>query len=177
MDEITDLVERIKKKDMLAMKVIYEQSVQAMLNLSFRITQNREDAQDIIQEAYMRSFQQIHTLEHPHKYFGWLKRIVVNKSLQASKNKRYFEEIEQVEAEEEEADTPWYQGIPFTRIKEGIDQLPDGCREIFTLYLLEDYKHREISELLGIAISTSKSQYRYALKLMKAYLRPFTVQN
>jgi len=148
-----------------------------MLNLSYRITQNKEDAQDIIQESYLRSFQQIHSLDQPRKYYGWLKRIVVNKSLQASQGRRHFEDLDQVEIQEEEDSNPWYQGIPFDKIKQAIDQLPEGCREIFTLYLLEEYKHREIAELLGIALSTSKSQYRYALKLMKEYLLSNTLKN
>lgn len=177
MDNITELVERVRKNDMLAMKVIYEKSVPAMMSLSVRITQDREESQDIIQESYLRSFQQIHTLDDPKKYFGWLKRIVLNNSLKASRSKMHFEEVEKVEAPEDLDESPWYQGIPFAKIKAGIDQLPNGCREIFTLYLLEEYKHREIAEELGIAVSTSKSQYRYALKLMKAYLTPFTKKN
>jgi len=176
MDTISELVERVKKNDMLAMKVLYEKSVSGMMSLSFRITQDREESQDIIQESYLRSFQQIHMLDDPGKYFGWLKRIVLNNSLKASKAKMHFEEVETLEAPEESEESPWYQGIPFAKIKAGIDQLPNGCREIFTLYLLEEYKHREISEMLGIAVSTSKSQYRYALKLMKEYLVPFTLE-
>lgn len=173
MYDITELVERVKKKDMLAMRLLYQQSAQQMLGLSMRITQNRADSEDILQESFLTSFQQIQKLDAPGKYYSWLKRIVVNNSLKAIKGKRYYEEIEGVEATEDRDEVSWYRQVPFAKIKEAIDELPNGCREIFTLYLLEDYKHREIAELLEIAVSTSKSQYRYALKLMKEKLMPY----
>ena len=63
--------------------------------------------------------------------------------------------------------------IPFDKIKSAIERLPEGCRQIFTLYLMEGYKHQEIAEVLGISVSTSKSQYRYALQLLKEKLSKF----
>ena len=152
------------------MKVLYNQFAREMLTLSFRITQRMEDAEDIVQESFLTSFQQINKLKEPAHYRAWLKRIVVNNSIKQTRQKIHFTTIEDLEEEVEEHDNNWYKAISFDKIKTAINTLPDGCRQIFTLYLLEDYKHREIAELLNIAVSTSKSQYRYALKLLKEEL-------
>ena len=171
--DIAELVQRVRQKDMLAMRILYHQYAKAMLTLSFRITQNKADAEDIIQESFLRSFEQIAKLNEPEKYGGWLKRIVVNNSLRATKTKRHFDPIDQMEDTPEEDQSNWYEGIPFEKIKTAINKLPDGCREIFTLYLLEGYKHKEVAELMQISVSTSKSQYRYALKLMREQLERY----
>ena len=152
------------------MKVLYNQFAKEMLTLSFRITQRMEDAEDIVQESFLTSFQQINKLKEPAHYRVWLKRIVVNNSIKQTRQKIHFTTIEDLEEEVEEHDNNWYKAISFDKIKTAINTLPDGCKQIFTLYLLEDYKHREIAELLNIAVSTSKSQYRYALKLLKEEL-------
>lgn len=169
---ISDLVERAKRKDLLAMKVLYQCFAKEMLTLSHRMTQNMADAEDVVQEAFMLSFQKIHQLKEDNHYRAWLKRIVVNKSLILIKKKVNFASLEQVVEIAETTEAPnWYEGISFEKIKVAIHELPDGCRQIFTLYLLENYKHREIAKLLEISVSTSKSQYRYALKLMKKNLK------
>lgn len=154
------------------MKVLYQLFAKSMLTLSFRITQNMEDSEDILQESFLTSFQQIHTLKIAKTYPAWLKRIVVNNSISATRKQRRFEELtvtaESIEIDEE--DDSWYKNVPFEQIKKAINQLPNGCREVFTLYLMEGYKHKEVAEILQISVSTSKSQYRYSLKLLKEVL-------
>jgi len=167
---ITELVERAKQKDQLAMKLLYEKSAKQMFSLSYRITNNVEDSKDILQEAYLTTFQQLLKLKESKKYFGWLKRIVVNNSLKVAKTKIHFKEVEDFKQSMDEDDYSWYSDFPSGKLKIAIQKLPNGCREIFTLYLLEGYKHKEIAELLNIEIPTSKSQYQYALKLLKTDL-------
>lgn len=167
---IADLVQRVRQDDLLAMKVLYKEFAREMLSASQRITKNLSDAEDIIQESFMTSFDKIHKLQEPKNYGGWLKRIVINNSLSLIKKQVRFEEVETISDLPEIAEENWYENIPFDKIKNAINDLPDGCRNIFSLYLLENYKHREIANLLNISVSTSKSQYRYALKLMKAAL-------
>ncbi len=165
---IAELVKRTGKQDLTAMRMLYEYFAREMLTLSFRITNQMQDAEDVIQESFLTSFQRIQDLKTPASYKSWLKRIVVNRSLAYVRRRVSFADltVEQRIAipEEEEA---WYKDLPFDRIQEAIGRLPDGCRQIFTLYLMEDYKHREIADMLGISISNSKSQYRYALKLLR----------
>lgn len=169
-DYIAELVERVKQNDLLAMKVLYNEFAREMLSSSYRITQNTSDAEDIIQESFMTSFDKIHKLNDSRNYGAWLKRIVINNSLNLIKRQVRFEEAVSIPEIPEPEEENWYKNIPFDKIKKAINELPDGCRNIFSLYLLENYKHREIAELLNISVSTSKSQYRYALKLMKTAL-------
>lgn len=153
------------------MKVLYQCFVKEMLTLSYRMTQHQADAEDIVQESFMTSFQKIHQLKEPTHYRAWLKRMVINNSLTLLKKKVNFTNLDQLgELAEAVDDGHWYKDISFDKIKAAIQELPNGCRQVFTLYLLENYKHREIAELLDISISTSKSQYRYALKLMQERL-------
>lgn len=160
------------------MKLLYNSFCKAMLSLSYRITQNMEESEDILQEAFLRSFQQISQLSDAQKYPSWLKRITINLSINTIRKKRSFETLELMDkVAAEEVEDHWYQQIPFAVIQQAINELPNGCREIFTLYLLEEYKHREIAALLHISESTSKSQYRYGLKLMKQKLKHFQPSN
>jgi len=168
---IIDLVRKVKMKDMLAMQTLYEKYAQDMLTTSFRITGDLQLSEDILQEAFLRSFQKINQLNVAAKYPSWLKRIIVNKSLSAIKNRIRFQEIRSEYLEDEE-EYGWYQKISFQNIQDAILELPDGCQQVFTLYLLEQYKHKEIAEMMKISESTSKSQYRYALKLLREKLKP-----
>lgn len=171
--DISDLVYRVKQDDLLATKLLYECFAAEMLTFSYRITQNMADAEDVIQESFMTSFEKIHKLNDAERYGGWLKKIVVNNSLKLVKKRQHFSEVEAVEDYADDDDDNWYENVPFDKIQGAIQQLPNGCREIFTLYLMENYKHREIADLLDISVSTSKSQYRYALSLLKNELRQF----
>ncbi len=156
----------------MAMRSLYETHAKQMLATSLRITNNQNDAEDIIQEAFIQSFQKISQLKSDDKYSAWLKRMVTNKSLQLIKNRITFSEIsEAIDVHQEEDIDHWYKDITFDKIKEELQNLPIGCRTIFSLYLLEGYKHKEIAAELEISISNSKSQYRYALKLLREKLQ------
>lgn len=171
---IISLVQNIKKHDMVSMRTIYEMYAKQMLASSFRITNSLPDSEDIIQESFLCAFQKIEQLKDEGKFSSWLKQIVINNSIKFIKNKTSFEPLDEInEREVKEDNSNWYMSIPFNQIRESIMSLPDGCREIFSLYLLEGYKHKEIASALGISISNSKSQYRYALKLLKNILMKY----
>lgn len=168
---IVAAVRRVKQNDKVAMNLLYNTYVKDMLNLSYRITNNLADSEDIIQESFLHSFQKINQLKQIENYAGWLKRMVVNNSLKKIKKRNYFKPIEEEDYEDKEETTNWYVNIPFDVISAAIQALPNGCREILTLYLLDGYKHIEIAALLDISISTSKSQYRYGLGLLRQRLK------
>ena len=168
---ITEAVKKIKTKDRLAMNLLYTRYVKEMLTFSYRITNNMDDAEDVIQESFLSSFLKINQLKDPNHYSYWLKRIVLNNSLKVVKNKVYFKPIEEEDFEDVQDNEKWYENIQFETINKTIQSLPNGCREILTLYLLDGFKHKEIAEVFKISVSTSKSQYRYALKLLKKQLR------
>jgi len=169
---IEETVKRAQQGDTLAMKHLYDTYAKEMLSTAYRVTNNWNDAEDIIQEAFLDSFQKIAQLKAAKKYGSWLKRIVINKSIRKMKKQIHFRPILENDFEEDIEDN-WYESIGMDKIKEAIQQLPEGCRQILSLYLFEELKHREIADLLDISPSTSKSQYRYALKLLAEELKKY----
>lgn len=140
-----------------------------MYNLAYRILNNREDAEDILQEAFVECFRNISSFRFESTFGAWLKKIVVNECINQLKKKKIditlCETLPTVINEEEEEVT-----YDTSKIFKGIETLPDGYRIILTLYLLEGYDHSEISQILGITESTSKSQYSRAKEKLRNVL-------
>ena len=141
-----------------------------MFSTSYRITNDRQISEDILQESFIKSLNNLSLLKEKTNYQGWYRKIIINASLRYIKKRLSFELINDEHYHFDKDDDSWYHEIPMTSIQKAIQQLPSRSRTIFSLYAIEDYKHSEIAEELKIAISTSKTQYRYAKKLLKAYL-------
>lgn len=170
-DLITDAVLRLQvRRDELAMKLLYQTYCRPLLTLSFRITGNLQESEDILQESFLQSFRKITQLKDAGHYVHWLRRIVVNNSLKTKRTQLRFEPLDYLPDHSPNDETPWYQNLPPDQINKAIQGLPTGCRTVFTLYLMEGYRHQQVAELLDINLSTSKSQYRYALKLLREEL-------
>lgn len=130
-----------------------------MFSTSIRITNDVHASEDIIQESFITSIQKLGSLTAKNNYQGWLRRIVVNNSLAYLKKKVKFEKVEDGRLIDYEEDIVWYKNISFENIKAAIQLLPVRSRTVFSLYAIEGYKHREISEMLDISEATSKTQY------------------
>lgn len=165
----TPLIEECRKGSSKAQFSLYDQYSKAMYNLAFRILNNREDAEDILQEAFVECFRNIKSFRFESTFGAWLKKIVVNKCINHIKKRKvdldYCETLP-VTIYEEEEDAKY----ETEKIFRGIEKLPDGYRIILTLYLLEGYDHTEISQILGISESTSKSQYSRAKEKLRNLL-------
>lgn len=163
--------------DTAALGELYAQCNQKMFSICVRMTGNRTDAEDLLQEAFIKAFNSISQLREPHLFEPWLRRIVVNECIQFAKkslSKRHLEEPHTDIADTE--DMNWLQEISFEQIHYEIRNLPDGCREVFNLYVLEDLSHQQIAAGLNISVSTSKSQYHRARQLLKERLRKQFIQ-
>jgi RNA polymerase sigma-70 factor (ECF subfamily) len=147
--------------DTSAYRVLYNRYSKAMFNTALRIVNKIPDAEDVLQDSFIDAFTQLRSFEGRSTFGAWLKQIVVFKSIALLKRHRInFVEVETIgelpeEKELDEADT-WY---TVDLIKQTIQQLPDGYRTVLTLYLFEGYDHEEISEILGVAQSTVRTQY------------------
>lgn len=128
------------------------------------------DAEDILQETFVQAFKSISGLKEHAAISSWLRRIAINKSLEfVRKRKLKFGELtSEVQITEENDD---YSAISMENIHQEIKALPQGCRIVFTLYLLEDYSHKKIAKSLNISESTSKTQYKRAKQLLKESLK------
>ena len=142
-----------------------------MYNISLRLLNNKEDAEDVVQESFITAFKKLKELKEPSMFGGWLRRIVVNNCNQhGRKVKMVFEDLDASEDIVDE-DISWVTEVPIADVHFAIKNLPDGCRKVFLLYTSENYTHKDIGELLEIAESTSKSQYLRAKKLLQQQLK------
>ncbi len=160
-----DLIERSKLGDRKVQYKLYSLYVDAMFNVSIRIVKIKEDAEDVVQDSFIDAFKNLETFKYESTFGSWLKRIVINKSINYLKVKRIpivamedYDYVAQqpVEIKENQLD--------INKIKKGIQALPEGYQTIINLYLIEGYDHVEIGEILEISVSTSKSQYHRAKK-------------
>jgi RNA polymerase sigma factor (sigma-70 family) len=158
-----DLLDACKVGDQKAQFQIYKLYYKAMYNTSLRIVNDTMEAEDVMQESFLSAFEKIETYSGTVSFGAWLKKIVVNRSLDAlGKRKAVFEDIESYigikDDSHEETSRNEEVDIRVEEVKEAIEQLPDGYRVILSLYLLEGYDHDEIAEILKISSSTSRSQ-------------------
>lgn len=155
-----------------AQYAFYKKYSKAMYNISYRITNDPDDAEDVLQEAFLSAYNHMHSFKGDASIGAWLKRIVINASINHLRKNRMLQvPLEQFEIEEENTMKDEDIILELERVKEAIQALPVGFRTVFSLYLLEGYDHREIAEILGVSESTSKSQYNRAKKRLKEILK------
>lgn len=168
-----DLIDRCRQGDRDAYYRIYKLYSRTMYNVGYRIVNDTEEAEDVLQDAFISAFNNLENYRGDSTFGAWLKRIVINKAINYL-NKRKPERMPEDERfdvkEEEEVDV--LEGFPFTveKVRKAIEALPDGYRSVLSLYLLEGYDHGEIAEILSITESTSKSQFNRAKKKLKELL-------
>ncbi len=167
------LVEECRKGNRKAQFKLYNLYSKAMFNVACRMMNNREDAEDILQEAFTDCFRNIDTYRFDSSFGAWLKTIVVNKCINKLRKKDsvlvFLDDLTPLEREEEiiPENEKWPDPQKITK---AVEQLPDGYRVVLSLYLLEGYDHAEISQILKISESTSKTQYLRAKEKLKKIL-------
>lgn len=170
------LVDRCKNGDQRAFEELYKMYSKAMYNVALRITNHAEAAQEVLQDAFLKAFENINHFDKKFSFGVWIKRIVINRSLDIlKKNKQYLLQLNDDNIPEEEVieeNEPIYD---VDIIKKCILNLPDGYRTILSLILFEDYSHKEVSSLLGISEGTSKSQYNRAKKKLIELIKPNSI--
>lgn len=159
-----DLISRCREGDEKAFHALYKLYSRAMYNVSFRITGREEDAQDVLQESFISAYRNLHQYKGDATFGSWLKRIVVNRSINVIRGRRteLLPEDSDFDVEEEAPVEVYREGLSVERVREAMMALPDGYRSVLSLYLLEGYDHEEIAGILGITESTSKSQLNRA---------------
>ncbi len=160
-----DIIDRCKSGEQKAQFQLYKLYYKAMYNTCLRIVNDSLEAEDIMQEAFLKAFEKIKTYKGEVSFGAWLKRIVINHSLdEIRKRKLDLESIEDSaydlkdrKDEKTEHDNEEIKEKA-EEIRDEINKLPDGYRIVLSLYLIEGYDHDEISEILNISSSTSRSQ-------------------
>ena len=170
------MVESCMKGDVRAQYQLYTLYSKAMYNICYRMTNQKEEAEDMLQESFSYAFSKLGSFRFESSFGAWLKRIVVNTCINHLKKKRvdlvYTEHQSDPPQADESVD---YGEIRFQvkRVMKALEKLPEGYRIVFSLYLLEGYDHKEIAEILGVTESTSKSQFLRAKQKIKEILMSY----
>ena len=170
-EELKSILEKCKCNDRDAQFNLYKQYSKAMYNVCLRMVKNAKDAEDILQESFVKAFNNLDSYKYQATFGVWLKRIVINTSISfLNKNRILFREMEDHEITDRETQEEADLSLDFGIIKKAINELPEGYRIIFNMYTIEGYDHQEIGEILMISTSTSKSQYSRAKKKLREIL-------
>jgi RNA polymerase sigma-70 factor (ECF subfamily) len=172
---LNSLIEDCAKKNRKAQFELYNKYYKAMFNASCRIIGDIYTAEDVTQESFLSAFNKIKTYKGDVTFGAWLKKIVVNRSIDYLRKKKINLEFKENIVENETVEEPIYSEFEteelIIKIKQAILQLPEGFKIVTTLHLLEGYDYDEISEILKIKSSTVRSQFARAkvklLELMK----------
>ena len=166
-----DLIEACIRKDRRAQKLLWDRYSPKMFGVCKRYIKSLEDREDILIEAFVKVFKNIGQFKNAGSFEGWIRRIVVNESLMYLRRKHNFKMTVEISNIDIKTNISAEDELAAGDILALLNQLPTGYRTVFNLYVLEGYKHREIAEILGISINTSKSQLILAKKRMQSLLK------
>ncbi len=171
--KISSLIKRCKKYDRVAQKELYLRYADLLMNTATRYAKDCAQAEDLVHDTFIKIFQNIDKYkEQGNSFEGWIKRILINEALKG------FRKSNRMENMEEESllaiasdDSTIIDGLQAEDVLNLLNKLPEGCKTIFNLYVIEGYKHEEIGQLLNIKASASRAQLSRAKKMLKRLLQ------
>jgi len=172
-----DIIEKCKRNNRKAQLQLYNQYCNGMFIVANRFVKNEAEAEDIVQEAFIKAFTKLHQYNAEVTFGAWLKRIVINKSLDALKVKKArLVELDEVHLKIVDADfnDEWLvdDAITFNEVTTAINSLTDKYKYVLMLYLIEGYDHQEISEILHISEAASRTQLSRGKQKLQKLLTP-----
>ncbi|GGI58062.1 RNA polymerase sigma factor [Winogradskyella haliclonae] len=156
-----DIIEKCRRNDRKAQLKLYNQYCDGMLIVAQRFVKNTMEAEDVVQESFIKAFTKLEQYKAEVTFGAWLKRIVINKSIDLLKSqKQRLVDIEDVQLKIVDEDNDWSvdNRITIDEVKVAIQQLPEKYKYVVMLYLIEGYDHQEISEILNISEVASRTQ-------------------
>lgn len=168
MPEHKDLIEACVKGDRLAQKKLYDTFSRRMYMVCLRYTKSTQEAEDVLQESFIKVFKSLNGYRGDSRLDYWIKRIVINTALNSQRKRLYMYPMVDVEdikiaSDNEKA----MSSLHMEELLAMIQQLPSGCQVVFNLFAIEGYSHKEIAEMLEVSEGTSKSQFSRARKLLQ----------
>ncbi|MCC1483152.1 RNA polymerase sigma factor [Winogradskyella immobilis] len=153
---------------------VYQLYKDILYNTSCRIVKNEHDAQDVVQDAFIKAFQNISKLDNDLNLGAWLKRITINQSFDFLRQKKrlgWLQNVEDVQISEQETEELVDFPLNAKDVKQAINALKEKYRIVLVLYLIEDYTHKEIAEQLSLKEGTVRNQYIRGKQLLKQKLQ------
>ena len=175
MDEnLNILIRQCQEKCADAQAEIYKKFSGQLFSVCLRYADNYEDAQDVFQDGFIMIFNKIKQYRFEGSFEGWMRRIMVNSCIERHRAKTHLyvvnEEITPEETGEEEADIE-FENYSYRDLLNFIRELPDRYRQVFNLYVIEEYSHQQIAGMLNISVGTSKSNLSRAREKLKELIK------
>lgn len=171
MNDEKQLIEACIKEDRKAQQCLYELYSKKMYVVCVRYSKSTQEAEDILQESFIKVFQNLGKFRKEAKLGSWIKRIVVNTALNYQRSKLYlFPMVDVANTNLHQEENFTLSNYHFKDLLKLIQKLPSGCQMVFNLYAIEGYNHKEIADMMQISEGTSKSQYSRAKTLIKDML-------
>lgn len=171
--DIHELLKRCELNDNAAQVEVYRRYYRSMYNIALRLLDDSSEAEDVMQESFLSAFQKLNSYSGNVTFGAWLKRIVINRSLDVIKARKAIislDAVPEVADDESEGGYVTYKDISADDIRKCIQALPEGYRIVLSLYLIEGYDHDEIAQILGVTSATSRTQYHRARKKLVGML-------
>lgn len=177
-----DILHAFQQGDKKAFDVVYSTYSKGMYAICLRYSRCADDAQDMLQEAFIKIYNSAHTFDHTKQIGPWVKTIVINTALtyikqhyrfELKEDERYFDDVQEMNFDLESSDEVT---LMRNHLLEILQQLPDGYRTVFNLFVLDNLTHKEIAHYLGISESTSKSQFFKAKRQLQLLLNELKVR-
>lgn len=163
---LDELIEKCKQEDIKAQGELYTLYSSKLFAVCLKYSRNATEAQDNLQDAFLTIFKSMSQYKHKGSFEGWMKRITVNTVLQKYRKERFFEIVNENQIEDPEIEIE-ENSFSLDFLLKLIQELPDRYRLVFNLYVLDDYSHQEVAEMLGITVGTSKSNLARARMILK----------
>ena len=172
-EEVKQLIEGCKAQRSFAQQELYARFSGQLFATAIGHTNAREDAEDVLQESFVKIFKHIKSYRQDFSFEGWMRRIVVNTAIthyRKNLKHRHHQDISEVQATPRDLEN--HTDLEFTadELEHAIAQLPLGYRTVFCMYVIEGYRHQEIADQLGVDVNTSKSQLSRARKYLQRVL-------
>lgn len=165
------LIQRCLDNDRQAQEQLYRAHAAKLYLIALQYAADRDEAKDILQEAFIKIFNALHQYNRKGPLGGWMRRIVTNTAIDHLRKNSRFRQVETTEQlpDIEEEETPVFH-LSMDAMLQLVKRLPEQARVIFNLYVLDNLNHRQIAERLSISEGTSKSQYSRARGLLRKWI-------
>ncbi len=176
--EFKELIEQCVKGDRKAQRKLYDLFAGKMYVVCLRYALSDQEAEDMLQESFIKVFKNIKNFRGDSRLGYWIKRIVVNTALNHRRNKLYmYPMVDVEEVNQKTEDDHIMSEYSYQDLLKMIGELPAGSRIVFNMYAIDGYSHKEIAERLGISTGTSKSQYSRAKMLLQKKIAEEQLKN
>lgn len=173
-NEVLDLISECKNGSRTAHKKLYDIYKVKMFTLCLRYMSNKQDAEDMLQEGWVKVFKELNSFDNSKgTFYGWIRKIFVNTNLEFLRKKRiYFDDLaDSVISIDYSYEMDIIGSMSLKEIVDILQSLPNGYRSVFNLYVIEGFTHKEIGEILNISPNTSKTQLMKAKQMMQSKVK------